>query len=120
MKQVFLSGFSSRDEDYVTICNLTGADVDLNGYVLSDGTYEYRFESGSLLKAGETVTVYGENRKKTGDSIRKAIFNLSEGDVLTLRNAGNVVIDSVTVPNSHTGYVFKRNLFTNKFEERVP
>ena len=120
MKQVFLSGFSSRDEDYVTVCNLTGADVDLNGYVLSDGTYEYRFESGSLLKAGETVTVYGENTKKTGDSIRKAIFNLSEGDVLTLRNAGNVVIDSVTIPNSHTGYVFKRNLFTNKFEERVP
>ncbi|MBO4324802.1 MAG: CotH kinase family protein [Lachnospiraceae bacterium] len=120
LEQLIISGFRSRGDDYVTIQNLTGSAVDLSGYVLSDGTYEYHFESGDSIAAGETITVYGEETENAPADSRKAIFKLAEGEPLTLKDASGKTVDSVTVPNSHAGFVFKRNAYTGKFEEVNP
>ncbi|MBO4696053.1 MAG: CotH kinase family protein [Lachnospiraceae bacterium] len=114
-----IASFCAKDGDYITIENLTGAKADLTGYVLSDGTYEYPFESGDSIGAGESITVFGENAAAPEGS-RKAIFKLSEGDVITLKNASGQTVDSVTVPNAHSGFIFKRNPFTGRFEEVQP
>ena len=120
MDHLIISGFSSRDSDFVTIQNLTADTVSLSGYILSDGTYEYAFEDGDSIAAGESITVYGENAKSVPQDSRKAAFKLAEGETILLKDASGKETDSVTVPNSHSGFVFKRNLFTNRFEELYP
>lgn len=119
-ESLIISEFCSRGEDYITIQNLTGAAVTLSGYVLSDGTYEYHFESGDTIAAGESITVYGEESKNAPASARKAVFKLAEDELLTLKDASGKTVDSVKIPNSHTGFVFRRNAYTGQFEEVNP
>ena len=119
-ESLIISEFCSRGEDYITIQNLTGAAVTLSRYVLSDGTYEYHFESGDTIAAGESITVYGEESKNAPASARKAVFKLAEDELLTLKDASGKTVDSVKIPNSHTGFVFRRNSYTGQFEEVNP
>lgn len=120
MDHVIISGFSARESDSVTIRNLTDSAVSLGGYVLSDGTYEYLFEEGDSVAPGESITVYGENARSVPEGSRKAGFKLSEGETVSLTDASGGAVDSFTVPDAHAGFVFKRNLFTNRFEEVYP
>lgn len=114
---LYISSFHARTDDSVTITNVTAGDVSLSGYILSDGSYDYRFADGDTIKAGESITVYCNNTDVDPEKERKTIFNLSEGETITLKDASGRTIDSAYVPNSHVGYTFKRNLFTMQFEE---
>ena len=115
--KVLISEFCARDKDSVVLTNYSTADVSLKGYILSDGTYDYPFEDSDVIKAGDSIVIYGNNTDADAASQRKAIFNLSEGETIVLKNAAGTVVDSAYVPNPHIGFYFKRNLFTMKFEE---
>ncbi len=119
MNQIYISSYAARGEDCVVITNLTAADVDLTGYILSDGTYDYPFADGDRIAAGESIVIYGNNTSADANA-RKAIFNISEGENIILKNAAGSVIDSFTVPKTHNGFVFKRNVYTMEFEELRP
>lgn len=115
--KVLISEFCARDDDSVVLTNYSTSDISLKGYILSDGTYDYPFEDGDVIKAGDSIVIYGNNTDTDAASERKAIFNLSEGETIVLKNATGAIVDSAYVPNPHTGFYFKRNLFTMKFEE---
>lgn len=120
MQQIYISEYSARNTDSVTITNLTAADVDLSGYVLTDGTYEYPFADGDVIKVGESIVVYGNNAAADASSVRKAVFNLSEDETIVLKDKAGKTIDSFTIPKTHNGFVFKRNVYTKQFEELRP
>ena len=120
MNKIYISSYSARDEDSITITNLTPAEVSLTGFVLTDGTYDYPFADGDRILPGESITVYGNNTAADVTNVRKAIFNLSEGETVILKDATGATVDSFTVPKTHNGFVFKRNVYTMKFEELRP
>ena len=120
MNKIYISSYSARDEDSVTITNLTPAEVSLTGFVLTDGTYNYPFAEGDKILPGESITVYGNNTPEDVTNVRRAIFNLSQGETIILKDASGATVDSFTVPNTHTGFVFKRNAYTMEFEELRP
>lgn len=117
LNQLIIREFCSRANDYVTITNLTGQDVSLNGYVLSDGSYDYRFADGDRIPSGASITVYGNDTSVDATRERKAIFNLSEGETVTLRK-NDSVIAQIPIPTSHYGFVFIRNPYNGRYEER--
>ncbi len=120
MNKIYISSYSARDEDSVTITNLTPAEVSLTGFILTDGTYNYLFAEGDKILPGESITVYGNNTPEDVTNVRRAIFNLSQGETIILKDASGATVDSFTVPNTHTGFVFKRNAYTMQFEELRP
>lgn len=94
------------NEEWVTICNTGGQDIGMTGWVLYDNAYLqgqardhiFRFPSGFVLKAGESVTIYtgtGMNtlsalywQRTPGD--KQAIWN-NDGDCAFLVDSqGNV------------------------------
>ena len=116
-EDLYIREFRSRSGDYVTITNATGGDVDLSGYILSDGKYEYHFPEGDILADKSEVTVYGNDTTVDPAAERKAIFNLSEGETLSLKKADGTVIAEILIPTSHYGFVFRRNPYTGQYEE---
>lgn len=85
-----------RDEDdldgeRVTLTNRDDYDVDLDGWTLRDESSRHRFEfpAGSVLKAGETITVESADRRwRPG---RTPVWNNSGDLVLLLDPSGRIV-----------------------------
>ena len=44
-------------------------------------------------------------------------FRLSKGDTLTLSDASGRKLQTVAIPNLHSGFVYRRNAFTGEFRE---
>ena len=115
--ELCITEFRSRAGDYVVISNPTDTAVDMTGYVLSDGKYDYIFQNGDTVSAGQSITVYGNDTSVNPAEERKAIFNLSEGETLSLKKADGTVITEFTIPASHYGFLFRRNSYTGLYEE---
>lgn len=117
-QMLHISEFCARSWDSVTLCNPTDSDIALGGCKLSDGSYDYVFTEDDVIHRGATLTVYCNNTDADPALERKAIFNLSEGEVLTLTDADGTILESITIPHAHDGFVFRKNAYTGEFEER--
>ena len=53
---------SRGQREYVDVENVTGGDVDLYGYQLLKPGFQYIFDPGSVLHAGETLRLYANGR----------------------------------------------------------
>ena len=87
--------------DYLLLRNDSGADADLSGWFLSDDPVllrKWKFPDGASIPAGGTLIVHcsGMNRLDNLQHLHTN-FNLSsEGETVTLSNAGGQPVDSVT------------------------
>ena len=87
--------------DYVILRNVTGADVDLGGWYLSDTQQlprMWRFPDGLSLPAGGTITVHcsGLNRSDDPAHLHTNFKLSSEGEQVMLSNASGQPMDLVT------------------------
>ena len=87
--------------DYVILRNVTGSDVDLGGWYLSDTQQlprMWRFPSGLSLPAGGTITVHcsGLNRSDDPAHLHTNFKLSSEGEQVMLSNASGQPMDLVT------------------------
>ena len=86
-------GSDPGDDEFVEIVNVSGAEVDLSGFTLSDGEeVRHVFPSGTRLAAGQRVTVFGGGGH--GDvagvvqTASTGTLDLDDnGDTVTFRNA---------------------------------
>ena len=44
-------------------------------------------------------------------------FKLSKGDTLTLADASGKKLVTVDIPNLHSGFVYRRNIYTKEYRE---
>lgn len=87
--------------DYVILKNVTGADVNLGGWYLSDSQTlprMWRFPDGVTLPAGGTLTVHcsGLNRSEDVSHLHTNFKLSSEGEQVMLSNASGQPMDLVT------------------------
>ena len=94
-------------EDWVEIYNTSGANVDLNGWYLSDkatNLTKWQFPSSFILPAGNTVLVYCSGRDEIVGANAHSNFKLTQTKgnekIILTDLSGTTVIDSLTVfPN---------------------
>ena len=94
-------------EDWIEIYNTSGANVDLNGWYLSDkatNLTKWQFPSSFILPAGNTVLVYCSGRDEIVGANAHSNFKLTQTKgnekIILTDLSGTTVIDSLTVfPN---------------------
>ncbi len=115
---VDIYAISANGSDYITLINRTGAEQNLTGFTLTDGTYDFFFEEGTILAAGEKLTVYCNNYVgELPEGTPTCIYNLSEGETVTLKQNDGTTLDAVTLPNLHSGFEFVKDRFDGHFYE---
>ncbi len=87
--------------DYVLLRNTSGEAVDLSGWYLSDDpalTRKWKFPEGASIAAGGTLAVHcsGMNRLENPQHLHTNFRLSSEGETVTLSNAGGQPVDSAT------------------------
>ncbi len=118
VKPLYIGGVSANGTDYIIVANRSTQDQDITGYVLSDGNYDYSFPEGTTLAAGTSLVVYCNNF--VGDlpeGSHVCIYNLSEGETLTLSAPDGTELESLVIPGLHEGYVYARNWFDLSYLE---
>ena len=88
-------------QDYVLLRNISGADVDISGWYLSDNPQLprlWKFPSGVVVPAGGTLLVHcsGMNRLENPAHLHTSFRLSSEGETVTLSNANGQPVDSAT------------------------
>ncbi len=117
-ESIFISGVSANGQDFVHIINRGSEAVNLSGYLLTDGNYDYPIPEGTTLAAGATLTIYCNNyTDELPEDALICIYNLSEGETVTLKDTSGTELDSVTLPGLHSGFVYTRDWYTMKFYE---
>ena len=95
--------------DYIEIHNASSEAVDISGYMLSDDltSIGYTFPTGTVLAPGGYAVCWcdpdGENESYASFGISK-----SGGEIITLYNSANVVIDQVELPRTNGGTALLR------------
>lgn len=95
--------------DYVKLTNTGGAPVDLDGWGLSDRSYEIRFTFPSvLLGPGESVFLFfsGINHQDIGNELYAGFSLSSAGETLTLFSPDGMVSGSVHIPPLNADEVY--------------
>jgi len=124
----------ARGKDRIVLYNPTGSDISVAGYTLTDGSESadgtprvYKIPAGATVPAGGTLRF--DCRKATNEDgtpaeipesengIFLCPFKLSKGDTLTLTDASGKKLQSVSIPNLHSGFVYRRNRITGEFRE---
>ena len=88
-------------QDYVLLRNISGADVDISGWYLSDNPQLprlWKFPGGVVVPAGGTLLVHcsGMNRLDNPAHLHTGFRLSSEGETVTLSNANGQPVDSAT------------------------
>lgn len=87
--------FSSRDDEWVELKNVSASSLDLTGYFITDGDSIPRYAPGGLLAAGAHLLVFG----KTSYDWERATGNPAFG--LSLSNSGDqVILWKITGPDT--------------------
>ena len=99
--------------DYVILRNVTGGDVDIGGWYLSDSqqiSRMWRFPDGVTLGSGDTLTVHcsGLNRSEDAAHLHTNFKLSSEGEQVLLSNAAGQPMDLVTFDLLKTDTAFVR------------
>ena len=93
---------STRDDEWIEIVNASGAPVDLQGYLLTDGDKLPRFGFSGLLGSGERQVVYGKDSVDWERATGHPVFGLALGNtgdsVMLWQVTGldTVLVDSYT------------------------
>jgi len=101
--------FSSRDDEWVEVRNVSGATLDLGGFVLTDADSIPRFAFSGSLAAGERVVVYGKTSFDWEHATGNPAFGLSlgnSGDAVMLWHvdgADTTLVDSYTYKSHEAG-----------------
>lgn len=128
---VVVSVISARGDDYILLANPTASDISVAGYRLSDGstavdkvtTQELVLPAGTVVPAKGTLRIDcvkstdGEGAKAETTSGLVCSFRLSKGDKFTFSDASGKTLLQLTLPNLHTGFVYRRDIYTGEFRE---
>ena len=112
---ISIAQVSNSSVDWVTIHNNLTRDVDLQGFVFTDGDNIFTFPGGSIIKAGGDLRIAAS--KDEGDIVEPVDlywgdWGLSEDGemVMLINNAGDMVMD----------FVFAQPLKKGELLERIP
>ena len=120
---------SARGDDYIVLRNLSKNEISVAGYTLTDGgesvdgtPKSFRIPDGTVIPAGGTLQIdcvkTNEDGTPAEDPTGKLCpFRLSKGDTLTLSDARGNKLQTVAIPNLHSGFVYRRDSFTGEFRE---
>ncbi len=114
---LFISIIAARDSDYLVLQNRSAAAISLDGYTLTVKDLTVELPKGKNLAAGVSLTVYGSNVE--GGLPADAVTmegQLSTGEVITL-SAGGTVVNTITLPKTHAGFVMKYDLYSRSYVE---
>ena len=95
--------YSSRDDEWIEVINAGDSEVDLSGYMISDGAegYSWRYAFSGILSPGEVFVVYGSDSRAWEEANDFPVYGLSlnnAGDRISIfRVAGNdtVLVDHI-------------------------
>jgi hypothetical protein len=94
--------------EWVTVRNVGGFAVDLDGYMLSSPPYGYAFPRGSVLQPGESMRIYVVGDPAEDTAFEKywgevgPILN-NGGDKVRLRSLRGIELDCYTWANGTCG-----------------
>ena len=133
---VTIDYIAARGDDRIVLSNPTDRDVPLAGYTLTDGGTDaaggdrvYTIPNGTVIPANGTLCIYcvkattdatDGTADDTSDIPAGALtcpFKLSKGDTLTLADASGRKLVTVDIPNLHSGFVYRRNIYTKEYRE---
>ncbi|MBP5353539.1 MAG: CotH kinase family protein [Lachnospiraceae bacterium] len=133
---VTIDYIAARGNDCIVLRNPSASDVSVAGYTLTDGGVDavgddrtYRIPDGTVIPANGTLRIYCVKAATDADTDTDAgaaavpegalvcPFKLSKGDTLTLSDASGKKLITVDIPNLHTGFVYRRNIYTGEFRE---
>ncbi|MBP5460610.1 MAG: CotH kinase family protein [Lachnospiraceae bacterium] len=127
---VTIDYIDGRGKDCIVLRNPAGKEVSVAGYTLTDGGSTadgsdrvYRIPDGTVIPAGGTLRIDCAKTAEDGSLITPegstyvCPFRLSKGDTLTLADASGKKLISVDIPNLHSGFVYRRNIYTGEFRE---
>ena len=126
---VVVETISARGNDYIVLRNLSRNEISVAGYTLTDGgesvdgkPKSFKIADGTVIPAGGTLQIDCVKTNADGttaeDPTGKLIpFRLSKGDTLTLTDARGNKLQTVAIPNLHSGFVYRRDSFTGEFRE---
>ena len=116
----------ARGGDCIVLRNPQSTDASVGGYTLKDGGTDidgadrtYRIPDGTVIPANGTLRiecVKADDENKPTEGL-VCPFKLSKGDTLTLADASGKKLLTVDIPNLHTGFVYRRDIFTGEFRE---
>ena len=128
---VVISTVSARGEDYIELTNLGKTDINVSGYTLTDGGESadgsprvYKVPADTVIAAGSVLRINCVKTNADGtpgddEGGKLCSFRLSKGDTLTLSDAKGKKLQTVAIPNLHSGFVYRRNEFTGIFREEA-
>ena len=111
--------YKGGSNDYIVLKNTSSEDISTHGYVISSSEGEKTAELPTMtLSAGEEITVYCKNYKKT-DAIGglSAPFSLKEGEIVSLLY-GNKMIEDILLPEAVDSTAYVRDFISGEFFER--
>ena len=127
---VTIDYLDARGKDAIVLVNPTDAEVSVAGYTLKDGgesadgtEKSYSLPAGTVIPAHGTLRIDCAKTAEDGSLINPegstyvCPFRLSKGDTLTLTDGSGKKLISVEIPNLHSGFVYRRNVFTGEFRE---
>ncbi len=106
-KTVIYDENGDYETDYVELTNVSGSDMDLSGFSLTDTSsnpLRYVFPEGMKLSAGESMLLWGKRSPDIRKYYREGYiphdlgFSFSEGENCTLFDAEGNVLDSLEIP----------------------
>ena len=128
---VVISTVSARGEDYIELTNLGKTDINVSGYTLTDGGESadgsprvYKVPADTVIAAGSVLRINCVKTNADGtpgddEGGKLCPFRLSKGDTLTLSDGKGKKLQTVAIPNLHSGFVYRRNEFTGIFREEA-
>lgn len=117
-----ISGVKVKGGDFIELTNLSMESRNLGEYCLSDNFSDTKSSlPDSIIKPGETVTVYCKNYGKL-EALGKPMtnFNIKAGETVSLYGADGSVVDAVAVPElgSSEG-VWRVDFATGEYKEKI-
>lgn len=103
---LFINEISASGDDWVELYNSTTSTKDISGYVIhDDGDTEYELPPGTTIPAKGYLVIICDD----GNTGLHTNFKLSsDGETVTLKNAGGEIAEAVTYPKLDNGQSYGR------------
>ncbi len=101
-----------REGDYLELYNPSSLDLDLSGFIISDGSHDMKLPEGTVLSGGKYLVIF---TSEGSDAV-----GLGEGDTVSLSDAAGKLISELQIPEISGGLVLAHNMMTGEMEVTVP